>query len=188
MENSVARYRLGDLLTKIILTVVFFGGFALFVVGGLVYGPGLEMFKISALDLVMLSLATMRLGRMVAFDHIAEPLRVPFAKTVPDRNGAGSVTVPKGQGAIRSIGQLITCPICVGTWVAAVLVYLLYFFPGPTQVFVTMTAVIGAAELLHSATEALCWVGINSRVMAGEQILAHQKDGAEKGDPDIGMS
>ena len=125
---------------------------------------------------------------MIAFDHIAEPLRAPFAKTVTDRNGAGSVVVPKGRGAMRSIGQLISCPICVGTWIAALLVYLLYFFPGPTRVFITMTAVIGLAELLHSVTEALCWVGINSRVMAGGQILSIQKREGEEGDPEVGRS
>jgi hypothetical protein len=175
MENDHSNHHLTDLVTKTILTVIFLGGFLLFIIGGFVFGPGFDLFNISALDLVMLALATMRLGRMIAFDHIAEPLRAPFTKTVPDRNGAGSIVIPKGVGVRYSLGQLISCPICVGTWVAAVLVYFLYIIPGPTRVFIAMMAVVGLAELLHSATEALCWVGINARVMAGGQIQDRQK-------------
>ena len=180
MDNSEKNNQTIEMITKAILTLVYLGGFVIFVVLGFIFGPGLKMFNISTLDLVMLALATMRLGRMVAFDHIAEPLRMPFAKTIADRNGAGSIVVPKGKGFVRSIGQLISCPICVGTWIAAGLVYLLYFFPGPTRVFIVVAAVVGLAELLHSATEALCWVGIDARVTAGGKMRANMPvSGAE---------
>ena len=53
MENNATSNQRGDSITKVILIFVFFAGFALFVLGGLVYGPGLELFKISALDLVL---------------------------------------------------------------------------------------------------------------------------------------
>jgi hypothetical protein len=127
----------------------------------------LQPFALSWLDAVLLAFATMRMGRMMAFDKIAEPLRAPFTKTVPDRNGAGSIVVPRGEGVRRSLGELLSCPICIGTWIAALFVYGYLVIPAPTQVFVAVLAVIGLAELLHSATEALCWMGIHARAQAG---------------------
>lgn len=160
-------------LSKVILMVGFMGIYALVVLATWLLG-GLRSFELPMLDLILLGLATMRLGRMIAFDRIAEPLRVPFTKTVPDRNGAGSIVVPRGSGVRRSLGEMISCPICIGTWVAAFLVYGMLVLPAPTRVLVAILAVTGAAELLHSATEALCWTGINARTQAGAQIRAVQ--------------
>jgi hypothetical protein len=76
----------------------------------------------------------------------------------------------------QSLGQLITCPICVGTWISAGLVYLLYLFPGPVHVFLYMTAAIGIAELLVALTEALCWTGQYGRVMSGYKMREQERE------------
>lgn len=121
----------------------------------------------SALDFVMLGFATLRMGRLIAFDRVAEPLRAPFTKTVPDESGAGDTVVAKGRGPREVIGELLSCPICAGTWVAAGLVYGLNFFPAPTRLVISIMSAIGLAEMLHEATEALTWSGQVQRNEAG---------------------
>ena len=153
-------------MTKLVLMGVFFVLYFMAIILAWLLGR-LQPFALSWLDAVLLAFATMRMGRMMAFDKIAEPLRAPFTKTVPDRNGAGSIVVPRGEGVRRSLGELLSCPICIGTWIAALFVYGYLVIPAPTRVFVAVLAVIGLAELLHSATEALCWTGIHARAQAG---------------------
>lgn len=118
-------------------------------------------------DLAMLGMSTYRLGRLAAFDKVAEPLRQPFAETRPDETGAGETVEPRGTGVQRALGELISCPICAGTWIAAGLVYALQLFPGPTRLFLAMMSAIGIAELLNALTEALSWSGQAARKEAG---------------------
>jgi hypothetical protein len=108
-------------------------------------------------DLALLGLATYRAGRLVAYDQVMEPLRSPFTKTEPDESGAGMAVVPQGGGARRALGELISCPVCVGTWIAAVLVYGTRLLPGPTRLLLTILAVSGVAEWLDAAVEAMKW-------------------------------
>lgn len=174
MPNDKSQRR--EYATKLVLMSVFLGGLLLFIAYMTVYGPGWDAFKLSTMDLVLLSLSTYRLGRLVAYDRVMEPLRNFVARTVPDPTGAGDTTEAKGEGIQQSVGQLVTCPICIGTWIAAGLVYLLYLFPGPVRVFLTMTAVIGVAELLVALTEALCWTGQYGRVMSGLKMREQERD------------
>ena len=162
-----AKTNRGETLAKLVLIGVFLSVFALFVWKGAGLRSGLENFRPGAIDLALLVFATFRLGRLVAYDLVAEPLRRPFARTVPDATGAGDTVEPRGSGARLAFGQMVTCPICAGTWIAAVLVYGLYLFPGPARVFLVMTAAIGAAEMLHAFSEALCWSGQLARTLAG---------------------
>jgi hypothetical protein len=173
MLNDKSQRR--EYATKLVLMSVFVGGLFLFIGYMTFYGPGWDAFKLGTMDLVLLSLAVYRLGRLVAYDRVMEPLRQFFARTIPDPTGAGDTTEARGEGIQQSIGQLVTCPVCVGTWIAAGLVYLLYLFPSPVRVFLAMTAVAGAAELLVAVTEALCWTGQYGRVMSGYKMREQER-------------
>jgi len=100
-------------------------------------------------DLALLGLATFRTARITAFDQVTEPLRAPVTET----NEEGGVE-PKGTGAQQAIGELISCPTCVGTWIAALLVYALRLAPIPTRVFLAILAAGGIAEALDYAVGA----------------------------------
>lgn len=164
-----------EYIAKIVLTSIFLGGFAYFIGWMLTEGPGLDIFQLSTMDLVLLSFSTLRLGRLVAYDRVMEPFRQFFTNTVPDPTGAGDTVDAKGEGFQQSLGQLICCPICVGTWMAALLTYLLYLFPGPTRVFLIMTGVIGIAELLNAAAEAWSWTGQQARTMSGAMMREQER-------------
>lgn len=122
------------------------------------------------MDLLLLGLATFRLGHLVAYDRVAEPFRQPFAQTVPDSTGAGDSVEPRGEGARQAIGQLITCPICAGTWIAAALVYGLEILPGPTRMLMAIMGAAGFSEFINSLSEAFCWIGQLARILSGQKM------------------
>jgi hypothetical protein len=157
-----------EYLTKLALIVIFLGGFGAVVWMGQKVVAG--EFQPNALDLLLLGLAAFRLGRLVAYDLIMEPLRSPVAHTVPDESGAGDNVEARGAGAQRALGQLISCPICAGTWIAALLAYGLYLLPGPTRLFLMIAAAIGLAELINSLVEALCWSSQLARAQTGAKL------------------
>ena len=123
--------------------------------------------ELKPLDLALLGAATFRAGRMVAYDQVLRPVREPFTATEPDESGAGETVVPEGHGAQRALGELFSCPICAGTWIAALFTYGLHLVPGPTRLLLTILSAAGAAELLGAATEALSWTGTDARRRVG---------------------
>lgn len=167
-----------EYLAKVVLTAIFLGIFALFVRWRLSVGQGLDAFHLVPSDLVLLVFATLRMGRMLAFDLIMEPLRAPFTETVPDGTGAGESVDPRGRGFRRALGQLISCPICAGTWSAGALVLGMYAWPGPARILVTILGAIGAAEVLNSAIESLSWTGQLARTRTGAAIRAQAEQPA----------
>ncbi len=121
------------------------------------------VFELPPRDLALLGLATFRAGRLAAYDRVAEPFRAPVTETVPDEFDAGENVVAEGTGARKAIGELVSCPTCVGTWVAAGLIYGFRLAPGPTRLFAGIFGVSGLAELLGAAAEALTWAGQAAR-------------------------
>ncbi len=127
-----------------------------------------EDVQIKPFDLLLLGLSTYRAGHMIAYERVAEPLREPLTDTVPDASGYGETVVATGKGVRYVLGELVSCPVCVGTWAAAGLVYGLHLAPRPTRVFLAVMGTTGVAEVLHCSVEALSWVGRAARVFAGE--------------------
>jgi hypothetical protein len=152
-------------ITYLTLTGLFLALFAAFAMRE---RRGRKLFDLQPLDLFMLGLATFRLGRLAAYDKVTETLRLPFTRTTRDSSGAGDTVIPKGHGVRRAIGELISCPICAGTWIGAALVYGLDIAPRPTRAFLAIMSAIGLAELLNAATEALSWSGQVAREEVGE--------------------
>ncbi len=165
-----------EYLAKVILTVIFLGGLALFVSWRLSTGQGLDAFHMTVSDLVLLVFATLRMGRMLAYDLIMEPLRAPFTETLPDGTGAGDSVEARGRGLRKALGQLFSCPICAGTWSAGVLVLGMYAFPGPTRILVTILGAIGAAEVLNALIEGSSWSGQLARTRTGAILKAQSTE------------
>ena len=172
-ETQAAQRR--EALTKVSLSAFFM---LLFVLAAYIFAgqqaAGRQPLTLGWLDLALLGLATLRLGRLVAYARVMEPLRHPFAVTLPDPTGAGETVEPRGSGVRGALGQLLVCPICVGTWMAALLVYGLYAWPAPTRLFLWMTAAISLAELFNALIEALSWRGQYARTQAGAEMLGRR--------------
>jgi hypothetical protein len=105
---------------------------------------------IGPFDLGLLALSTFRLARIVSFDPVTEPIRAPVTEGEP-----GGGTKPKGRGVQRALGELISCPLCIGVWIAAAQTYGMLVVPVPTRVFATIFGAAGAAELLNVAVSTL---------------------------------
>ncbi|MEP7355980.1 MAG: DUF1360 domain-containing protein [Anaerolineales bacterium] len=155
--------------TKLGLIAVFLGTFAAIAATPPFRRRHKKALDLPLTDVALLAMATYRLGRLVAFDQVLEPVRAPVAETVPDPSGAGEVVVPRGKGARQALGELITCPICAGTWIAAGLVYALHLFPSPTRLFLLINSTMGSVELLNAVTESLSWTGEAARKATGQK-------------------
>ncbi|HEX2195271.1 MAG TPA: DUF1360 domain-containing protein [Candidatus Limnocylindria bacterium] len=124
-------------------------------VGVLGRGPYRDTTRLT--DVTLTALAAHRIGRMLAYERVAEPIREPFTATVTDASGVDETVVARGTGMRWVIGELVSCPLCVATWASLALTAGRRFLPGPTQVLVRVLAIAGLAELNYSVVERLEW-------------------------------
>jgi hypothetical protein len=102
-------------------------------------------------DLVTMSLATHKVGRLIAKDAVTSPLRAPFARF---QGAAGDAEVQEevaGHGAHKALGELVTCPFCIGPWAALTLVTGRSFVPALTRVVEGGLAAVALADFLQLA-------------------------------------
>jgi len=103
--------------------------------------------ELTALDLVLLILASYRITHLLVFDKLAEPVRRYFFVTVP---GAAAETVPRGRGLRRFIGRGLSCFWCAGVWVSALVLAAFSLLPDPIAYgLIGVFAVAGGQSLLE---------------------------------------
>lgn len=119
-------------------------------VAGRVFGKRIPD-RIGTLDLVTLSVATHRLSRTLAKDPVTSPLRAPFTKYAGVSAPSELAEEVRYHGGVRhSVGELVTCPMCLAQWVATALAAGMVFAPRQTRlVSATLTAVAGADFLQY---------------------------------------
>src|ERR1700758_5196893 len=72
--------------------------------------------RIESRDVVLLGIASHKLSRLVAKDKITTFLRAPFTE-YQGRGGPAEVEErARGEGVRRAVGELLTCPYCLGLW------------------------------------------------------------------------
>src|SRR5579884_620661 len=103
------------------LTALYNGSVATFVLAQLRSGEPLPE-RIPAGDLVLLSVATYKLSRLIAKDRIMSFARAPFTRLQGESERPGEVTeTPRGRGMRHAVGELLVCPYCRGQWVGTAL-------------------------------------------------------------------
>jgi hypothetical protein len=107
----------------------------------------------SALDLVALSAATFKASRTLSRERVASFVRHPFVEGEADR---GEDEHPAGEGLQRALGELVTCPRCVGTWVAAALASTQMVAPRFGRALTWTLGAAAANDFLQAAFTALC--------------------------------
>ena len=95
-------------------------------------------------DVLRIGLASYKVGRLVARDEVTTWVRAPVTRD-PD------ATEPKPRGLERALGELVTCPYCVGVWVASGLSYALVIFPRETRLVTTIFGAQAVADFLNAA-------------------------------------
>jgi hypothetical protein len=106
---------------------------------------------LTPLELGQLVLATHKLARIVSKDPITSPLRAPFTEYDGLSAPAELKENVRSHGTLgHSIGELLTCPMCLAQWVATAFVLGLSFAPALTRAaLATFSAVAGADFLQH---------------------------------------
>ena len=108
--------------------------------------------SIRPFDLVLLGLAAARLSDIISTDQIMEWLRRPFVKMETSEIAGREVETRtgRGRGLRKVIGDLLSCPWCVGVWVAAGLTYAYLLVPTVVWVFVLIMAIAEIGSLLQT--------------------------------------
>jgi hypothetical protein len=107
--------------------------------------------KFKPLDLIVLGIATHKLSRIVSKSRITGAIRAPFVHYICSC-GAGEVDEePRGRGLQRAVGELISCPYCMGPWSAAALGFGMMFAPRVTKLFASILVGVAVSDFLHRA-------------------------------------
>jgi hypothetical protein len=108
--------------------------------------------RIGVQDTVLLCLATHKASRLLSKDAVTSPLRAPFTR-YEEPAGEGEVNESvRGTGVRHALGELVSCPFCLGVWISGGLTAGLVLAPRATRVVLTgLTAVAGsdAIQLLY---------------------------------------
>jgi Protein of unknown function (DUF1360) len=94
-------------------------------------------------DTVRIGIASYKLGRLVAKDRVTSFVRAPVTED-PE------ASEPKHEGLARALGELVTCPYCIGLWISAGLSYGLVLFPRETRLVTTIFGAQAVADFLNA--------------------------------------
>jgi hypothetical protein len=104
--------------------------------------------RVPAQDLLLYSVATHKVARIIAKDPVTSPLRAPFT-TLDSVSGPAELHEEvTGRGWRRAVGELLTCPFCLAQWVGTGFVFGGMFFPRATRA-------VAATFVVHAASDAL---------------------------------
>lgn len=102
-------------------------------------------------DLALGAIATHKLSRIITEEPITSPLRAPVAR-YEGVAGPGEVhEEARGTGWRHAVGELVTCPFCVGQWVATALVVGMTVAPRFTRTFISVLVMVTASDFLQFA-------------------------------------
>lgn len=115
--------------------------------------------RLSPWDMVQLATATHRLSRTIAKDPVTSPFRAPFTTYSGLSAPSELHEEVRGHGWQHSLGELLTCPMCLAQWVATGFAYGLVFAPTPTRLAMSVFTAVAGADALQYAYAALQQAG-----------------------------
>ena len=110
----------------------------------------------STQDVVLISIATHKLSRLLAKDSVTSPLRAPFARYAEPAGAAelNEEVRDEGSSVRHGIAELITCPFCLAVWVATGLTGGLVLAPRLTRLAATALTATAVSDFLQMAYDA----------------------------------
>jgi hypothetical protein len=104
--------------------------------------------RVDAADLLLMTTAAHKASRLLAKDRVTSTVRSPFTR-YQSPGGPGEVEEQaRGTGVQRAIGELLTCPYCLGVWISSAFAAGLVVAPRPTRWAASvLTATLGADVL-----------------------------------------
>lgn len=102
-------------------------------------------------DVLLTTLATHKIARLLSKDPVTSPLRAPFSRFAGTSGPAELEEEVRDGGPRKAIGELVTCPFCVGQWVATGLIFGLVLAPRITRLVAAMFSALTGADFLQFA-------------------------------------
>lgn len=99
----------------------------------------------------LVGVATHKVARLIAKDPVTSPLRAPFTTFEGTSGEAELAEQVRGTGPRKALGELVTCPFCLGQWVATGFVFGLVLAPRPTRLAASLFTALTGADFLQLA-------------------------------------
>ena len=122
------------------LTSAFWAVFAAFLVGAGRRIPD----RMPTGDVVRIALASYKMSRVVAKEDVAAFIRAPVTEDPEAQQ-------PKKEGMAAVLGELITCPYCLGLWFSSALSYAHVVAPRQARFATSIFAAYAVTDFLHAA-------------------------------------
>lgn len=110
--------------------------------------------QVELVDIALVGIASHKLARLVSKDEVTSFVRAPFVEVRADEND-DIEEEPAGRGPRRAIGELLTCPSCIGQWAAAGLVASHLWAPRTTRAVASVFVADTISDFLHVAYRGL---------------------------------
>jgi len=107
--------------------------------------------RLEARDLALVTVATHKVARIVTKDPVTSPFRAAFTR-FGGPSGDGEIHEDvRGSGLRHAVGELLTCPFCIGQWIATAFVFGLVLAPRFTRLAASTFAMLTGSDLLQLA-------------------------------------
>lgn len=101
-------------------------------------------------DLLVGGVAVHKLSRLVTKSSVASPIRAPFTKFEGRAGPSEHDESPRGDHGVRhTVGELLTCPFCLGVWLSGAYVAGLVVSPRPTRTAAALLVVSAVSDALQ---------------------------------------
>jgi hypothetical protein len=95
-------------------------------------------------DVLRVGLGSYKLGRLIARDDVTAWVRAPVTRDEETQE-------PEREGMARVLGELVTCPYCIGLWAASGLSAGIALAPRETRFVTTVLGAQAVADFLNAA-------------------------------------
>jgi len=107
--------------------------------------------RLDTRDVVLMSIATHKVSRMLAKDAVTSPLRAPFTRYEGPSGDAELGEQVRGTGVWHSVGELVSCPFCLSVWVATGFTAALVLAPRLTRLAAATFTAVAVSDVLQLA-------------------------------------
>lgn len=105
-------------------------------------------------DVLLISVATHKLSRLLAKEAVTSPLRAAMTRFEGAAGSSEVNEVPRATGPRHAAAELISCPFCLGVWVSTGFCAGLVFVPRLTRLVATGLTAVAGSDFLQLAYDA----------------------------------
>jgi hypothetical protein len=107
-------------------------------------------------DVVLGGVAVHKFSRLLSKSSVMSPVRAPFTSFEQASGSAEHVEEPHGEHGLRhTLGELLTCPFCLGVWVGSGYVAALGLAPREARAWAALFTITFISDTLQLGYDAL---------------------------------